>query len=56
LGLPLFGEEEAGAIYRREPPVVPYVSNGPTNEVGKVVNGMKRRRLGGSDIFVSELG
>lgn len=29
---------------------------GPTNEVVKVVNGMKRRRLGGSDIFVSELG
>jgi aryl-alcohol dehydrogenase-like predicted oxidoreductase len=31
-------------------------SKGPTNEVVKVVNGMKRRRLGGSDIFVSELG
>jgi len=29
---------------------------GPTNEVVKVVNGMKRRRLGGSDIVVSELG
>ncbi|KAL3915172.1 MAG: hypothetical protein SGILL_005770, partial [Bacillariaceae sp.] len=29
---------------------------GPTNEVVKVVNGMKRRRLGGSDILVSELG
>lgn len=34
----------------------PKSSKGPTNEVGKVVNGMKRRRLGGSDIFVSELG
>lgn len=29
---------------------------GPTNEVVKVVHGMKRRRLGGSDIVVSELG
>lgn len=31
-------------------------SNGPTNEVIKVVNGIKHRRLGGSDIVVSELG
>ena len=29
---------------------------GPTNEVVKVVNGMKQRRLGNSDIVVSELG
>jgi diketogulonate reductase-like aldo/keto reductase len=29
---------------------------GATNEVVKVVNGMKHRRLGNSDIFVSELG
>ena len=29
---------------------------GPTNEVVKVVNGMKHRRLGNSDIVVSELG
>lgn len=29
---------------------------GTTNEVTKVVNGMKQRRLGGSDILVSELG
>jgi aryl-alcohol dehydrogenase-like predicted oxidoreductase len=34
----------------------PRTANGPTNEVVKIVNGMKRRRLGGSDIFVSELG
>jgi len=33
-----------------------YKSAGATNEVVKVVNGMKRRRLGGSDILVSELG
>mmetsp|Transcript_22714 Transcript_22714/g.34351 ORF Transcript_22714/g.34351 Transcript_22714/m.34351 type:complete len:484 (-) Transcript_22714:125-1576(-) len=31
-------------------------SKGPTNEIVKTVKGMKRRRLGGSDIFVSELG
>ncbi len=31
-------------------------SYGPTNEVVKVVNGIKHRRLGGSDILVSELG
>eukprot|EP00804_Cyclotella_cryptica_P024028 CCRYP_007270-RA/>CCRYP_007270-RA protein AED:0.09 eAED:0.09 QI:70/1/1/1/0.62/0.55/9/511/510 len=29
---------------------------GPTNEVVKTVNGMRLRRLGGSDIIVSELG
>ena len=29
---------------------------GKTNEVVKTVNGMKQRRLGGSDILVSELG
>ena len=57
-GLPFFGGEESSAIYPRTPPVTPVsaASNGPTNEVVKVVNGMKRRRLGGSDIFVSELG
>lgn len=31
-------------------------SKGPTNEVVKVVNGIKQRRLGGSDIVVSEIG
>jgi hypothetical protein len=31
-------------------------STGSTNEVVKVVNGIKRRRLGGSDILVSEVG
>ena len=29
---------------------------GPTNEIIKKVNGMNQRRLGGSDILVSELG
>jgi hypothetical protein len=37
-------------------PTVPG-AKGPTNEIGKVANsGMKLRRLGGSDILVSELG
>ena len=31
-------------------------NKGPTNEVIKSVNGMRQRRLGGSDIVVSELG
>ena len=31
-------------------------AKGPTNEVIRKVNGMKQRRLGGSDIVVSELG
>lgn len=31
-------------------------AKGPTNEVVKNINGMKYRRLGGSDILVSELG
>jgi len=33
-----------------------YKPKGDTNEVVKTVNGMKRRRLGGTDILVSELG
>ena len=35
---------------------IPPGANGPTNEVIKNVRGMKQRRLGGSDIVVSELG
>jgi len=34
----------------------PSSSKGPTNEVVKVVKGIKHRRLGGSDIVVSEVG
>jgi aryl-alcohol dehydrogenase-like predicted oxidoreductase len=30
--------------------------NGPTNEITKVVNGVRHKRLGGSDIVVSEVG
>ena len=33
-----------------------FKSKGPTNEVIKVVNGIKHRRLGGSNIVVSEIG
>jgi aryl-alcohol dehydrogenase-like predicted oxidoreductase len=33
-----------------------YKPKGPTNEVVKVVKGIKHRRLGGSDIIVSEVG
>ena len=33
-----------------------YKNAGPTNEVVKTVEGIKRRRLGGSDILVSEMG
>ena len=50
-GLPFLGGNDANAA-----PPGGQSSSGPTNEVVKVVNGMKRRRLGGSDIFVSELG
>ena len=32
------------------------LSNGKTNDIIRTVNGMKHRRLGGSDIVVSELG
>ena len=31
-------------------------STGPTNEVVREVNGMRHKRLGAGDIFVSELG
>lgn len=32
-----------------------YKQKGPTNEIVKVVDGMKHKRLGGSDIIVSEM-
>jgi hypothetical protein len=56
-GLPFFGGKDANAANAAtDTPRKPHASKGPTNEVVKVVHGMKRRRLGGSDIFVSELG
>jgi aryl-alcohol dehydrogenase-like predicted oxidoreductase len=54
-GLPLFGgsnNNNANAVTGKKSPT----NKGPTGEVVKVVNGMKHRRLGGSDILVSELG
>jgi len=33
-----------------------FQSKGPTNEIVAVVDGIKQRRLGGSDIIVSEIG
>jgi diketogulonate reductase-like aldo/keto reductase len=65
-GLPFFGAsnssneaQAAAAISSKQKSIGSggrNVSSRPTNEVVKIVNGMKRRRLGGSDIFVSELG
>ena len=58
----IFGNGSSGAANAAVPPTPPaapgssFKPKGPTNEVVKVVNGMKRRRLGGSDIVVSELG
>lgn len=53
-GLPFFG---SGGV---DPAVAATTKDktggGPTNEVVKVVNGIKHRRLGGSDIVVSEIG
>lgn len=51
-GLPFLGGQKASAAG------IPKSSGkgGPTNEIVKVVNGIKHRRLGGSDIVVSELG
>jgi aryl-alcohol dehydrogenase-like predicted oxidoreductase len=40
----------------RKDPAYGASSKGKTNEIIRTVNGMKHRRLGGSDIVVSELG
>eukprot|EP00529_Nitzschia_sp_RCC80_P023866 CAMPEP_0113445202 /NCGR_PEP_ID=MMETSP0014_2-20120614/3065_1 /TAXON_ID=2857 /ORGANISM="Nitzschia sp." /LENGTH=464 /DNA_ID=CAMNT_0000336247 /DNA_START=162 /DNA_END=1556 /DNA_ORIENTATION=- /assembly_acc=CAM_ASM_000159 len=56
-GLPFFGTGKASAS--ETPSGGKRKSGGkggPTNEVVKVVNGMKHRRLGNSDIVVSDLG
>jgi hypothetical protein len=52
-GLPFFGGDKkvnAATTPRKSS------KGGLTNEVVKVVNGIKHRRLGGSDVVVSELG
>lgn len=51
-----FGDEESKATNGPPSTGKKYQSKGPTNEVVKIVNGIKHRRLGGSDIIVSELG
>lgn len=53
-GLSFFGSDDNEA--KAATPPKKRGKTGPTNEVVKVVNGLKRKRLGGSDIFVSELG
>lgn len=61
-GMPFFGGDRADASTGRSSGGrAPRPRNSPnlkgtTNEVTKIVDGIKRRRLGGSDIFVSELG
>ena len=53
-GLPFFGSDnkaQAAAANDKKKR-----SGGPTGEVAKIVKGMKHKRLGNSDIFVSELG
>ena len=54
----LFGDDNnsSGGNYVANAAGTINAGNGPTNEVVKSVNGMKLRRLGGSDILVSELG
>lgn len=61
-GLPFFGSSGNSNSNEAQAAGVPDDSKkkrgggGPTGEVAKVVKGMKHRRLGNSDIFVSELG
>ena len=54
----LFGDDSnsSGGNYVANAAGTINAGNGPTNEAVKSVNGMKLRRLGGSDILVSELG
>lgn len=51
-----FGNNDEGGQASASETNRPKKSFVPTNEVVKVVNGIKHRRLGGSDILVSELG
>ena len=50
-GLPFLGGNDANAAGSGN---TPKSSKGPTNEVGKVVNGMKHRRLGGSETGLAD--
>lgn len=55
----ILGSSLFGGFFSQEPakakPTVPG-AKGPTNEIIRTVNGMRHRRLGGSDVVVSELG
>jgi len=55
----LFGGPDpsrAGAFLSSDTNRKGFQSKGPTNDIVSVVDGIKRRRLGGSDIIVSEIG
>lgn len=52
----IFNPDNANASSNDKSSANAYRSKGPTNEIVKVVNGIKQRRLGGSDIVVSEIG
>ena len=54
-GLPFLGSDNNEA-QAANPGETKKRGGGPTGEVVKVVKGMKHRRLGNSDIFVSEMG
>jgi aryl-alcohol dehydrogenase-like predicted oxidoreductase len=54
-GLPFFGGDNSNNS-NANAASSKFKSKGPTNEIVKVVNGIKHRRLGGSDIIVSEVG
>ena len=55
-GLPFFGSDNNNEAQAANDKKKKLGSSGPTGEVVKVVKGMKHKRLGSSDIFVSELG
>jgi aryl-alcohol dehydrogenase-like predicted oxidoreductase len=52
----LFGGDSGVNNEGNSNPPTKFKSSGATNEVIKVVNGIKHRRLGGSNIIVSEMG
>uniref|UniRef100_A0A7S4AC27 NADP-dependent oxidoreductase domain-containing protein n=1 Tax=Pseudo-nitzschia australis TaxID=44445 RepID=A0A7S4AC27_9STRA len=54
-GLPFFGSDDNKAK-AAAPSDQKKKAGGPTGEVVKIVKGMKHKRLGNSDIFVSDLG
>lgn len=51
-----FGGSEKTKAVTTASSLTKYKQKGPTNEIVKVVDGMRHKRLGGSDIIVSEVG